>query len=198
MSNPEWKRGVAESRQQIEILRARWPKAFPAKNHEVRPLAVPAAEVAEATGWTPRYAKGVLSVWKGREAYCRAVQRYSIRMKLDGSVIEDAVDDEARAMAASRLEQIAAKKAMATERRAREAADRAAAASAQPGPEVPPASEPLPEPTPPAEDPAPAPPDPEQPRARKILSIGPAAKEALAKRGLGTTEVVTTIHRRVR
>ncbi len=35
-------------------------------------------------------------------------------------------------------------------------------------------------------------------RPRKILTLGASAKEALLKRGLGTTEVVTTIQRRAR
>ncbi|MGO8843035.1 MAG: hypothetical protein ACLQF1_18480 [Methyloceanibacter sp.] len=55
------------------------------------------------------------------------------------------------------------------------------------------AAEPLPLP-----EPAPEPPVvPEPPRVRKLLTI-PGAKEALARRGLGTTEVVTTIQRRAR
>ena len=52
MSKSDWKRGAAESRQQIELLRARWPKAFPAKGHEVRPLANAAPAIAEALGWS--------------------------------------------------------------------------------------------------------------------------------------------------
>ena len=50
MSKSDWKRGASESRQQIELLRARWPKAFPAKGHEVRPLANAAPAIAEALG----------------------------------------------------------------------------------------------------------------------------------------------------
>ncbi len=52
MSKSDWKRGASESRQQIELLRARWPKAFPAKGHEVRPLANAASAIAEALGWS--------------------------------------------------------------------------------------------------------------------------------------------------
>ena len=54
MSKSDWKRGASESRQQIELLRARWPKAFPAKGHEVRPLANAASAIAEALGWSQR------------------------------------------------------------------------------------------------------------------------------------------------
>ena len=31
-------RGYEEGGQKIDLLRARWPKAFPVKSHEVRPL----------------------------------------------------------------------------------------------------------------------------------------------------------------
>ena len=188
----DWKRGAQDSWQAFDLLRAIWPKAFPAKSHEVRPLVNVTADVQEAFGWSPAYAKGVLSVWKAREAYCRAVLAYPNRDGLDGSPTEAIVDDQAREMATARLKQIAAKKAKAAERRAKEAADRAAEATAPP-----PAPEPEPAPAPPAPVEAPAP-EPERPRARKLLTIGPAAKEALAKRGLGTTEVVATVPRRAR
>jgi len=190
------KRGAQDAWQAFELLRARWPKAFPTKAHEVRPLVNVMAELQEAFGWSPAYAKGVLSVWKARESYCRAVLHYPNRVGLDGSLTEKTVDDKARAMAAARLQQIAAKKALAAERRAKEAADRAAEATAPP-PAPEPEAVPEPAPAPPAPVEAPAP-EPERPRARKLLTIGPAAKEALLKRGLGTTEVVATIQRRAR
>jgi len=190
------KRGAQDAWQAFELLRARWPKAFPAKAHEVRPLVNVMTELQEAFGWSPAYAKGVLSVWKARESYCRAVLHYPNRVGLDGSPIEKTVDDKARAMASARLEQIAAKKALAAERRAKEAADRAAEATAPPpAPEPEPVPEPAPAPPAPVEAPAP---QPERPRARRLLTIGPAAKEALLKSGLATTEVVATIQRRAR
>ena len=34
----EQRRGFKEGAQQFELLRAKWPRAFPAKSHEVRPL----------------------------------------------------------------------------------------------------------------------------------------------------------------
>jgi sRNA-binding protein len=182
------KRAAQESWQAFDLLRARWPKAFPAKGHEVRPLVNVTAELQEAFGWSPAYTKGILSVWKSRESYCRAVLQYPNRVGLDGASTEKTVDDKAREMASARLEQIAAKKAKAAERRAMEAAEATAS------PPVP-----VPEPVPPAPVvEAPALPEPERPRARKLLTISPAAKEALAKRGLGTTEVVATIQRRAR
>jgi len=191
----DWKRGAQDSWQAFDLLRARWPKAFPAKPSEVRPLVNVTAELQEAFGWSPGYAKGVLSVWKAREAYCRAVLAYPDRVGLDGSPTEMTIDENARAMATARLEQIAVKKALAAERRAKEATDRAADQTAAPPP--PPEPEPERASASPAPVEAPAP-EPERPRARKLLTISPAAKEALAKRGLGTTEVVATIQRRAR
>jgi hypothetical protein len=84
-------------------------------------------------------------------------------------------------MATARLALLAARKAQEAERKAR-----AAAAMPPPAPE--------PEPAPPVA-PKPA---ADEPRARKILTLGASAKEALLKRGLGTTEVVATIQRRAR
>ncbi|MGO9419282.1 hypothetical protein, partial [Roseiarcus sp.] len=122
--------------------------------------------------------------WVLREAYCRAVLAHAMRINLDGSESELTVDNEARAMATARLALIAARKAQEPERKAR-------AAAAKPPP---PAPLPEPEHAPPvAPEPA-----PEPPRARKILTLGASAKETLLKRGLGTTEVVTTIQRRAR
>ncbi len=193
MSKSDWKRGAEESRQQIELLRAKWPKAFPAKGHEVRPLANATSAIAEALGWSNAYARGVLSPWVLREAYCRAVLAHAMRINLDGSESELTVEDDARAMATKRLEQIAARKAQEPERKAKEAERKARAAATKPPPPAP-LPEPEPEPAPPvAPEPA-----PEPPRARKILTLGASAKEALLKRGLGTTEVVTTIQRRAR
>jgi hypothetical protein len=50
--NPERKRGYQEARMQLEALRARWPQAFSAKSHLVRPLMVGALRViADEMGW---------------------------------------------------------------------------------------------------------------------------------------------------
>jgi sRNA-binding protein len=180
-SSSDRKRGAQEARQAIELLRARWPNAFPTKSHEVRPLANVTAELQEALGWSNAYARGVLGAWKARESYCRAVLTYSRRIDLDGSLTEGVVDDNARAMARARLEQIAARKA-------KDAARAAARVSAQP-PET--------EPT----EPAPAPVEAaEPPRPRRLLVASSAAKEAMLKGAGGamTTEVLTTIPRRAR
>ncbi len=87
-------------------------------------------------------------------------------------------------MATARLAVIAARKAQEPERKAQEAAAK------PPAPALQPESEPAP---PVAPEPA-----PEPPRARKILTLGASAKETLLKRGLGTTEVVATLPRRMR
>ena len=181
-SKSDRKRGAQEARQAFELLRARWPQAFPAKGHEVRPLTNVTADLQEALGWSWEYTRGVLMVWKARESYCRAVLCYPNRVRLDGSVSEEAVDDEARAMATARLERIAAGKAKAAERRTTEATQHAEVEVASPPPA------PVPEMTP----------EPSPVRTRKLLTLGPAAKEALLKRGLATTEVVATIQRRPR
>jgi hypothetical protein len=44
--NPEWKRGMSEARQHFEALRARWPRAFPASDPELRP---------RASGWSTKH-----------------------------------------------------------------------------------------------------------------------------------------------
>ena len=54
----EKKRGYEEGGQKIELLRAKWPKAFPAKSHEVRPLTNGAQQaMVEEFGWSPDYAR---------------------------------------------------------------------------------------------------------------------------------------------
>jgi sRNA-binding protein len=45
----------------------------------------------------------VLSVWKRRETYCRAVLNYSERIALDGTPCGEAVDDKARQLALASL-----------------------------------------------------------------------------------------------
>src|ERR1700677_3639797 len=113
----EQKRGYQEGSQKIELLRARWPKAFPAKSHEVRPLMSGATKaVVEAFGWTPPYARAVLMVWKVRPAYCQAILRNTHRINLDGSASDEEIDDTARALAKERLEKIAARRAKDAEK----------------------------------------------------------------------------------
>jgi hypothetical protein len=92
-------RGTQESRQQLAVLRAKWPLAFPVNDQDVRPVAIRAAgEIAAAMGWSLPYTLGVLAGWKMAEAYCKAVLCYEQRVALDGSPAET-VDGEAKDLA---------------------------------------------------------------------------------------------------
>jgi len=113
----ELTRGYREGFGQFELLRTKWPKAFPAKSHEVRPLASGAVRVVmETLSWSHPYTRGVLMTWKLRAAYCRAVLGYPQRVNLDGSVSGEEVDDRARAGAQERLDKIAARAAEKAEK----------------------------------------------------------------------------------
>jgi sRNA-binding protein len=108
----EKRRGYQEAGQKIELLRAKWPKAFPALAHQVRPLTNSAQQVIiEEFGWSADYARAVLAVWKLRPAYCNAILRYPTRINLDGSPSDEIIDDTSRATALVRLEERAARKA---------------------------------------------------------------------------------------
>jgi sRNA-binding protein len=111
-------RGTKESRQQLTALREKWPLAFPAKDQDVRPLAIGAAgEIAAAMGWSLPYTLGVLFAWKMAPAYCRAVLCYDQRVALDGLPAES-VDADAKDLATKQLARltarVAAKKAPAS------------------------------------------------------------------------------------
>ena len=99
-SGIERTRGAKESSQQLEVLRERWPLAFPIKHQDVRPLAASAVGVITATmGWSTGYTRGVLFGWKMTAAYCRA----------DFRMISPVA--KAKDLATKRLAQIAAKAA---------------------------------------------------------------------------------------
>jgi len=208
----EQKRGFKEGAQQFELLRAKWPKAFPVKSHEIRPLTNRAQQaLVEAFGWTPDYARGVLAVWKTQPIYCKSILCYSTRINLDGSASTEDIGDAARAMATQRLEKIAEQRAKkkAEQQRLR-AATIAREDDTQPRtPEVAPAAivattddaqRKPPEPTP-AASPEEKPDEPaavtEPPKSRKPLVAGSAAMEAALKRRLAnggmTTEVLKTV-----
>ena len=171
--NAEQKRGYQEATKQFEMLRARWPNAFPTKSHLVRPLAGGVTQaLADELGWSAIYARTVLRVWKLKPAYCEAVLRYPTRVHLDGSPSDEQVDDRARQGATQTLEEIAA-------RRIRRA-EQAAAKPQAPAPAIP--------------EPA-APVEPEKPR--KLVLSGSAAMQAALKRriagGAVTTEVLKAV-----
>jgi sRNA-binding protein len=181
----EQKRGYQEGYQQFVHLRAKWPKAFPAKPYEIRPLASGIKPtVMEAFGWTPAYARAVLMVWRLRPAYCHAVLRYPERINLDGSASGEAVDDEARRMAQERLDKVAANRAQRAEQQQARAAAEAIDAPA-PAPTVIPEPEPEPEPAPalPAAAAKPG----------KLLVAGSAAMAAALKRRLASGAITTEV-----
>jgi sRNA-binding protein len=112
-SEDEWLRGLKESAAGIEVLRSLWPHAFPQQKHLVRPLVSGlAAQIVERTGWSLRYASGVLRGWKLRRAYCQAVLQYNRRWNLEGEEVADAVvEDTARELASKQLARIEARRA---------------------------------------------------------------------------------------
>jgi sRNA-binding protein len=107
----ERNRGTKETRQQLAVVREKWPLAFPANEQDIRPLAVGAArEIAAAIGWSLPYTLGVLVRWKMAPVYCQAVLCYDQRIALDGSPTE-MIDTEAKELAAKQLARLAARKA---------------------------------------------------------------------------------------
>jgi sRNA-binding protein len=105
----ERNRGTKDARQQLAVLREKWPPAFPAKHQDVRPLAVGAArEIAAAMGWSLPYTLGVLVGWKMAAVYCQAVLCYDKRVALDGSPAET-IDAEAKDLATKQLARLAAR-----------------------------------------------------------------------------------------
>jgi sRNA-binding protein len=104
--------------------------AFPVKDQDVRPLAIGATgEIAAAMGWSLPYTLGVLGRWKMAEVYCQAVLLHDQRITLDGAPAE-AVDAEAKELAAKQLAKLAARKA------AKKAVEAAAPAVGKPKPAI--------------------------------------------------------------
>jgi sRNA-binding protein len=96
-------RGRKEAGQQLEVLRERWPLAFPVQAQDVRPLAMGVAnQIAETMGWSLSYSVGVLTYWKMSAVYCRAVLAHDQRITLDGTPVE-AVDEGAKDLATKQL-----------------------------------------------------------------------------------------------
>ena len=132
-------RGTKEARQQLAVLREKWPLAFPVQHQDVRPLAMGVArQVAAAMGWSLPYTLGVLGRWKMAAVYCQAVLCYDQRIALDGSPAET-VDAEAKDLATKQLAQLAARKA----KKAAEAAAPAVKPAPAPPTETPPTPEQL-------------------------------------------------------
>jgi sRNA-binding protein len=105
----ERERGTKEAREQLAVLRQKWPLAFPVKLQDVRPLAIGAArEIAAAMGRSLPYTLGVLGGWKMAPVYCQAVLRHDQRVALDGAPAET-VDAQAKDLAAKQLARLAAR-----------------------------------------------------------------------------------------
>jgi len=116
----ERQRGAKEAREQLAVLREKWPLAFP--DRDARPLALgTVGQIAEAMSWSIPYTIGVLTYWKMAPFYCQAVLSHDQRVTLDGEPAEP-VDAEAKELAAKQLAKLAA----------RNAAKQAAAAKAKP------------------------------------------------------------------
>src|SRR5450631_4686518 len=99
-------RGTKKSPQQLALLRAKWPLAFPLEQQDVRPLATGAArEIAAAMDWTLPYTLGVLKSWKMAPVYCQAILLYNNRIALDGAP-DEAVDTKAKDLAAKRIAEL--------------------------------------------------------------------------------------------
>jgi sRNA-binding protein len=121
-------RGSKEFPQQLAVLQARWPLAFPTEHEDVRPLAMGVArQVAAAMSWSLPYTLGVLTRWKMAAIYCQAVLSHDQRIGLDGSPAE-MVDAEAKDLATKQMAQLEARKA------AKKAAETAKAAVVKPKP----------------------------------------------------------------
>jgi sRNA-binding protein len=104
-------RGSKESPQQFAVLREKWPRAFPVKHQDIRPLATgTTCEIAAMMGWSLPYTLGVLAHWKMAPVYCQAVLCHDQRIALDGAPAE-AVDAGAKDLATKRLALLAARKA---------------------------------------------------------------------------------------
>ena len=114
------KRGSKEARQQLSVLRQKWPLAFPAEPKDVRPLAIGAAgEIASSMRWSLPYTLGVLASWKMAPPYCHAVVCDDHRVALDGSAAET-IDADAKNLATKQLARLAARE---TAKKATQAAE---------------------------------------------------------------------------
>jgi hypothetical protein len=101
----ERRKGLREAPEKFEQLRQKWPKAFPTKSKDIRPLATATSKtIATEFGWSYQYARAVLERWKLRNDYCRAVIAYQRRHTLDGIESDEVVDECAKMRAREMIE----------------------------------------------------------------------------------------------
>jgi hypothetical protein len=119
-------RGTKEARQQLAVLREKWPFAFPSsiKTFGHWRWASPARSPRQCAGRFPTRS-ACLAAGKWRRSTVRLVLAYEQRIALDGSPAET-VDAEAKDLATKQLAQLAARKA------AKKAAEAAAPAVVKP------------------------------------------------------------------
>ncbi len=107
----DFSRGIEDSPSQFAVLQEKWPRAFPVKPHDVRPLTVGAAdEIAVAMGWPVSCTAACSVRWKMGPVYCRAVICSEHRIALDGTPAEP-VDADAKELATKQLAALAARRA---------------------------------------------------------------------------------------
>jgi sRNA-binding protein len=98
------RKGWGDAKLVIPLLQEKWPLAFPTKSHLVKPLASSVPRViSETMGWDISYTRGVLSVWKRRNAYCDAILRGGPRIDIDGKATPEPVDESSRQQAQQEL-----------------------------------------------------------------------------------------------
>ena len=101
----ERRKGLREAPEKLEQLRQKWPKAFPTKSKDIRPLATSASKtIATEFGWSYQYTRAILERWKLRNDYCRAVLAYQRRHTLDGLESDEIVDEGAKMRAREMIE----------------------------------------------------------------------------------------------
>jgi hypothetical protein len=70
-------RGTKEARQQLAVLREKWPLAFPVEHQDVRPLAMGAArQVAAAMDWSLPYVDGRRQVLFSKQGILKTVRTF--------------------------------------------------------------------------------------------------------------------------
>jgi sRNA-binding protein len=99
------RQGMIESAKAIALLQEKWPRAFPKKFSNVKPLAssVKTTIIAEM-GWDKDYTHGVLKAWRVRLSYCEAVLRSDKRIDINGNPTTEIISETSKTEARERRE----------------------------------------------------------------------------------------------